>query len=880
MKLTLWLKFMLFAALIIGLNIGVFSQNDFEEWKKQRQQQMNNFRADREKQMADLAKQFDNYVKEQDKAFADYLTERWRQFQAFRGIERPFEPKPDVIPVYEEPDTTPPPKPLPYITKPPLITPALKPVPTTPRVIKSEPVEFPVNIIEVGFYGSLLAFEVDQNIQGNLLDAIDEESISKQFEKLSNTNYNSLLEQIFEYRNQMNLNDWGYYQLVLKLAGGIAYQSVNDSRFLTWFLLLRSGYSTRLAYYENEIFLLLPIANQVYGRSFFTFNNQPYYLMEGETEQLFSYENDFPDARRLFDLNIYKALMMGEGSDSRNLSFIINDETHSMKISYNSHIIDFYSDYPQADIKVYLEAMISIELKNSLVESLAPLISGKSEPQAVSLLLRFVQTAFDYKTDQDQFGFEKFFFSDELFHYPYSDCEDRSVLFAYLVRSLTGLDVVGVKYPGHLATAVAFSEDVQGDFVMVNGRKFVIADPTFINAPIGMTMPQFANVEAEIIPLNSFYSHAKTKQEIWEGLITGGGNRGDNLSDIAFNQEGEALVAGYFTQNFNYKTIAESGNDDPSMFALLIDPNGQPVWFNKSSGKGKALAYTTLITSSGDALVAGTFSGEMKIGSYSVISENNADLFLANFDRRGNIQWLSRANLDTINQNNSLNFVAKFTSSGRHVGNELYFESAEFNAFGISTSADGQILITGAFNRNTGMNVVAASFAAGGEFDLSTMLKEENDRLVQQKYEKTIAGMFAAINLIKSSDISIHGVEVQQILDRYNPAFKKDFPNIYRVIGSILFIKNEDGIVTIRTESPKGLSIDMMQVNKDAKIKIVMLESGDARLDILSGVKVGKALWWYPLNYVLMYRSNGNLLFDYDTDNAQQVRNLKKDILY
>ena len=49
-------------------------------------------------------------------------------------------------------------------------------------------------------------------------------------------------------------------------------------------------------------------------------------------------------------------------------------------------------------------------------------IQGKKQSEAANILINFVQTAFDYKTDGDQFGYEKPFFVDELFYYPYSDC--------------------------------------------------------------------------------------------------------------------------------------------------------------------------------------------------------------------------------------------------------------------------------------------------------------------------------------------------------------------------------------------------------------------------------------------------------------------------
>lgn len=55
---------------------------------------------------------------------------------------------------------------------------------------------------------------------------------------------------------------------------------------------------------------------------------------------------------------------------------------------------------------------------------------------------------------------------------------------------------------GHLATAVAFTENVTGDYILYDNKRFVIADPTYIGAPVGMTMPGMDNKTAKIILLN------------------------------------------------------------------------------------------------------------------------------------------------------------------------------------------------------------------------------------------------------------------------------------------------------------------------------------------------------------------------------------------
>ena len=128
-------------------------------------------------------------------------------------------------------------------------------------------------------------------------------------------------------------------------------------------------------------------------------------------------------------------------------------------------------------------------------------IVGKSEQEAANILINFVQTAFTYGYDDKIWGGDRPFFADETIYYPYSDCEDRAILYSRLVRDLMGLDVVLLYYPGHLATAVHFKTDIPGDYLLVNGIRYLVCDPTFIGANIGRTMPDVSNDEAKVVLL-------------------------------------------------------------------------------------------------------------------------------------------------------------------------------------------------------------------------------------------------------------------------------------------------------------------------------------------------------------------------------------------
>jgi hypothetical protein len=70
-----------------------------------------------------------------------------------------------------------------------------------------------------------------------------------------------------------------------------------------------------------------------------------------------------------------------------------------------------------------------------------------------------------------------------------------------LVKELLGLEVVLLHYPNHLATAVHFSENVNGDFLTVDGKKFVVCDPTYIGASIGIAMDNCKQAKVQVIKL-------------------------------------------------------------------------------------------------------------------------------------------------------------------------------------------------------------------------------------------------------------------------------------------------------------------------------------------------------------------------------------------
>jgi hypothetical protein len=184
-----------------------------------------------------------------------------------------------------------------------------------------------------------------------------------------------------------------------------------------------------------------------------------------------------------------------------NFTKTLNFNNINYSLQANKNLIDFYETFPCVDFAIYASAPLNKIFLQSAKEQILPKISGKSQEEAVNFILHFVQYAFQYKTDDEQYGYEKWNFAEETFVSNYSDCDDRAIFFAQIVKNLLGMKVVLVHYPQyHLATAVKFdNQQINGTYITIDDSKYLICDPTYISASIGMAMPQLRDIQIEVI---------------------------------------------------------------------------------------------------------------------------------------------------------------------------------------------------------------------------------------------------------------------------------------------------------------------------------------------------------------------------------------------
>lgn len=496
MQSNRFFPFFLMFLLYAGVSKPLYAQSDeFKEFVKQRNQEFKKFKADRDAE-------FNRYREQYNREFAEYLRKSWEQMHPQEKIAPPPQPKPFV----PKPDNEVQPKPtvpeeLPIKE---VVTP--KPTPPTPQpIVIVEPEEDNSSTEDYmikldSFYGDNIELRCNQNASITLTDKTPS-AIASAWEQLSKGDWDLLIYECQQWRKKRNYCDWMYYRFIRDVARAATTTTEysHASVLLTGYILAHSGIDFRLASNEHELFLALPFDTKIYNCTYFIIDGKEYYVMEKEVSTTCVLMNrSFSKEATSLALRISNPMHLNISNDKR---VELSSEKYPMmnvSIYSNQSLMEFYHSYPRMEWQDYVLAPMNERNVELITTLFSDALSGKTATEKADMILNFVQTAFTYGYDDQIWGYDRPFFPDETLCYPQSDCEDRSILFSHLIRMLTDLDIVLLHYPNHLSTAIRFEEDIQGDYVMVNGQKYFVCDPTGYK-PIGHAYDEFKNVQANVI---------------------------------------------------------------------------------------------------------------------------------------------------------------------------------------------------------------------------------------------------------------------------------------------------------------------------------------------------------------------------------------------
>lgn len=469
-------KLVLLAALvaIACVSIAQDERPTFNDYLKARQEGFNRYQQQKEGD-------FDAFRRQANAQFAAKMAEAWQMFDMEPPMPNPTEPDP-VTPLVR--DNEPPVPNLPIIPGTTIAPRPKEPVKPQPQPALPEPREPQGPWFNFSFYGTPCKVRLDNSLKFKL-NKIDEKSVADVWQQLSGQASDALVADCFRLIDEMNLCDWAAIKLFKAIGDAYYGKGTNEATLMQMYLLTQTGFKARIGRMDDYLVVLIPFDGPVYGIPFYKRNGEAYYNITGKKSEsgCYIYQEAFPQEKTA-SLRPTLPVLAENWITSRTFT-AKKYPTMSVQTKLNRNLLDFMDDYPQCRHDNFVYAGLSESTKQAIYPTLRKAIEGKTIDEAANMLLNFMHTAFEYKSDMQQFGYEKLYFGDESFWYPFNDCEDRAVLYGIFVRDLLGIDVVLLEYPNHLSTAIALPQEVNGSCLVLDGKRFLLCDPTYIGSNIG-----------------------------------------------------------------------------------------------------------------------------------------------------------------------------------------------------------------------------------------------------------------------------------------------------------------------------------------------------------------------------------------------------------
>lgn len=122
-----------------------------------------------------------------------------------------------------------------------------------------------------------------------------------------------------------------------------------------------------------------------------------------------------------------------------------------------------------------------------------------------------------------------------------------------------------------------------------------------------------------------------------------GGTGSERVSGLALDSTGQVLLAGSFSGTIDFGGLSlTSGGGTEEVFLLKSDRVGGALWARKASGLHVAAGASVVADDMGNVFLTGCFSGTATFGTVAVTARGATDCVVAKYTSAGNVEWVTR----------------------------------------------------------------------------------------------------------------------------------------------------------------------------------------------------------------------------------------------
>lgn len=361
------------------------------------------------------------------------------------------------------------------------------------------------------FYGDSLYLNNDPSINIQFTNPISKKTIADFYSQLKSGNYKPVIQHLLAFRDNKQLDDWFYYQLIRTTAEKLSPKADNYHRYTLykWFLLNESGYNATLRFRNDTLLLYVRSEENIY--------DIPYYMVNDKQYVCLNY-HDY-DNKINIEAEPFTTIALNEGGNNRfsykvtqlpqirnnnftvkQLQFDYQNKEYKFNVMLDKQVQKIFTNYPVVDYASQFSIPLSQTTYNSLVPLLKEAVKGMNQQKGVDYLMHFTRSAFLFETDTKAYGKEKRLSPEQTLFYEYSDCEDRSAFFFFLVKEIYKLPMIVLSYPTHITVAIQFDKPV-GTPILYNGEPYWVCEPTpqKKDLKLGQLLPSLKKQAYEVV---------------------------------------------------------------------------------------------------------------------------------------------------------------------------------------------------------------------------------------------------------------------------------------------------------------------------------------------------------------------------------------------
>lgn len=359
--------------------------------------------------------------------------------------------------------------------------------------------------VELDFYGHNLSFETTNLNTFHTPSTFQKQNVADLVSRLNQKEESMLLYQIRAAQRAHDLDDLGLVILTQKISQQIS-TNRNTQSILQYHLLDRLGYDVKLTYTPRSLSCFGYMRDKPASSVYIFYEKKRYTNLDFKNLQVkgtrYIHHANIQAHRRIEFSG--RAPKLSARTSTRSFKWYFQGKLYTLEAVNNQSFTEYLNDLPQFQLgKDYVNLKHSTQFETTVLAPLRSYMSAmSSNNQKANFLLNFVQNVFHYKTDNEQYGREKYNYPEETISTVYSDCEDRTLLLACLYKELMGLESVilhfekeqhvclGVRMPGR-SNSYSFT---YGD------APYMVCEPTGRGYSLGETAIELSHV-SDVIEL-------------------------------------------------------------------------------------------------------------------------------------------------------------------------------------------------------------------------------------------------------------------------------------------------------------------------------------------------------------------------------------------